>query len=235
MVATAPQLCLDCHAGIQKVIDQKVKHGAIADGASCMNCHNAHASNVENLLSALPFDQCVQCHSKDGMVDNAGVKITNMKKLLDQNKAHHAPVAAKDCSACHEPHGSENFRLLVAAYPSAFYAPFDVKSYELCFGCHNDQLVTLPETLTATRFRDGNRNLHFLHVNKSDNGRTCRACHEVHASSQNYQIRESVPYGPRAYKLKVNFVKNDNGGNCTQTCHPGRTYTNSTVPAKKGK
>ena len=235
LLQATPSLCLGCHTGISAAMGQKVKHAAVTEGANCMNCHDPHASNVEHLLTRLPFDQCVQCHGKDGVTDKDGVKLTNMKALLEQNKVHHGPVAQKDCSACHQPHGSQTFRLLIAPYPSTFYAPFDAKTYELCFGCHDEKLVTAEKTTTATRFRDGDRNLHFLHVNKPDRGRTCRACHEVHASQKNYQIRESVPFGSKGYLLKVNFEKRADGGNCTQTCHTGRSYTNAALPQAKAK
>lgn len=235
LLSPAPGLCLDCHSGIAAMMSQKVKHTAVTDGASCMNCHNPHASNVEYLMSRLPFDQCVQCHGKDGVTDAAGVKLTNIKALLEENKVHHGPVAQKDCTACHQPHGSQTFRLLIAAYPSTFYAPFNARDYEMCFGCHDEQLVTAEKTTTATRFRDGDRNLHFLHVNKPDRGRTCRVCHEVHASQRVYQIRESVPFGRNGYLLRVNFEKNAAGGNCSQTCHTARTYTNAAPAQAKAK
>jgi len=59
-------------------------------------------------------------------------------------------------------------------------------------------VVTEPETRTLTNFRDGARNLHFLHVNKAVRGRTCRACHEVHASKQPRQSGTASPTAPRA-------------------------------------
>jgi predicted CXXCH cytochrome family protein len=234
--APPPTLCFGCHSGIEQLTNSEVKHSAaVTEGKACINCHTTHASNVEHLLTRLAFDQCVQCHDKDDTKDEKGVALTNIKKLLDSNLTHHGPVAQKDCSACHEPHGSKNFRLLIAAYPSSFYAPFDAKTYEMCFGCHEETLATTQKTTTATRFRDGDRNLHFLHVNKPDRGRTCRACHEVHASQKVYQIRESVPFGTKGYLLKVNFEKKADGGNCTQTCHTARSYNNSgaaPTPAK---
>ncbi|HET9754102.1 MAG TPA: cytochrome c3 family protein [Myxococcales bacterium] len=235
LLRPAPALCLECHTGITAMMNLQVKHAAVTQDASCMNCHDPHASNVEHLLSRLPFDQCVQCHGKDGITDSAGAKLTNIGTLLEQNKVHHGPVAQKDCSACHQPHGSAIFRLLRAPYPATFYAPFEVKTYEMCFGCHDEQLVTAERTTTATRFRDGDRNLHFLHVNKPDRGRTCRACHEVHASQKVYQIRESVPFGSRGYLLKVNFVKRADGGDCTQTCHTARAYSNVAPAAVKAR
>jgi predicted CXXCH cytochrome family protein len=226
--------CTSCHPAIQNAVKSSaVKHEAVTTGRKCLNCHNPHASNVEKLLTALPFDQCVSCHSQDGLKDDKGVVLTNFKKLLQQNKVHHAPVEAKDCSACHKVHGGENFRMLVAEYPAKFYAPYDANNYALCYGCHNDKVVSEPETTTLTNFRDGSRNLHFVHVNKPDRGRTCRACHEVHASPNAHQLRESVPYGPKGWLLRVGYEQTPTGGTCARTCHDTKSYTNkTTTPAQ---
>lgn len=225
-----PGLCLRCHDGIQKKMNLPVKHNALTDGAACANCHEPHASNVEKLLKRLPFDLCVNCHSKDKMTDESGNKLTNIKDLLDKNKVHHSPVADKDCSACHTPHGGEKFRLLIESYPAKFYSGFSAGNYALCFGCHDEEAMRAPETTSATNFRHGKRNLHYLHVNKAERGRTCRACHEVHASKQAFQLRDGVPYGKKGWILKMNFSKNPNGGTCAKTCHAAKTYVN-----RKGK
>ena len=91
-------------------------------------------------------------------------------------------------------------------------------------------MVKDAKTTTLTKFRNGDQNLHFVHVNKDERGRTCRACHEVHASKQPHQIRDAVPYGHTGYLLKVNFTKTDTGGQCAETCHVTRSYTNVIVP-----
>jgi predicted CXXCH cytochrome family protein len=229
-------LCFSCHESIKTLVTQsKVKHGVIATDAKCLNCHNPHAANVEHLLVSLPFDLCVNCHGADGMKDSMGKPLTNFKTLLAENPQHHGPVAAKDCSACHNPHGTEHFRLLSFEYPAQFYSPYDPKLYALCFECHEETVVANPETTTLTQFRDGNRNLHHLHVNKQERGRTCRACHEVHASKQPHQIRAAVPYGSKGWMLKINFTPTPTGGSCEKTCHATKSYINSAVaePAPK--
>ena len=43
--------------------------------------------------------------------------------------------------------------------------------------------MTEERSKTVTDFRYGNVNLHKLHVNR-EKGRTCRACHNIHASDQ---------------------------------------------------
>jgi predicted CXXCH cytochrome family protein len=149
-----------------------------------------------------------------------------MKTLLADNPELHGPVADKDCSACHNPHGGENFRLLNHEYPAQFYSAFDPKLYALCFECHEETIVTKAETTTLTQFRNGSTNLHFVHVNKADRGRTCRACHDVHAAKQKHQLRDGVPYGSKGWILKLNYTKTPNGGSCEKTCHESRSYTN---------
>jgi predicted CXXCH cytochrome family protein len=219
-------LCTKCHVGIRaQVMAGKVKHGAITKDKKCSNCHNPHAANIEKLLIALPFNLCVNCHSKDGMASTDGQPMTNYRKLLDENKVWHNPVKAKDCSACHRTHGGENFRLLVAPYPEKFYASYEKKTYALCYGCHNDKVVSAAETTTLTAFRDGSKNLHFTHVAR-ERGRTCRACHEVHAAKQEKRIRDAVPYGPTGWQLNIGFTKTATGGSCTKTCHDTKTYNN---------
>jgi predicted CXXCH cytochrome family protein len=223
------KLCTSCHAGIgAQVAAAKVKHFAIEKGKKCGNCHNPHAANIERILIALPFNLCVACHSQDGMTSADGKPMPNFKKLLAENPVWHDPVKAKDCSACHRTHGGPNYRLLVGAYPEAFYAPFDKKSYALCFGCHNEKVVTEKVTTTLTGFRDGSRNLHYTHIVK-DRGRTCRACHEVHAAHQPRRIRDNVPYGPKGWRLNIGYEKTPTGGNCTKTCHAETSYNNRTM------
>lgn len=236
LVEDAGTLCLSCHTTISNLVSSaKVKHDALTMGGGCVNCHNPHASNVEHLLNRLAFDLCVNCHSQDGLKDQDGKPLTNMKKLLAENAEQHGPVAGKDCSACHTPHGGDNFRLLTKEYPAQFYSPYDPKLYGLCFDCHEESIVKDPQTTTLTKFRNGSQNLHYVHVNKEERGRTCRACHEVHASHQKHQIRDAVPYGKNNYLLKINYTPTPTGGTCARTCHPTKSYTNSVIALEPKK
>jgi len=222
-------LCQSCHEEIKKTaLESTVKHDALTTGDKCVNCHNPHGANVEHLLVQLPMPLCLQCHGKDDVLDHNGKKLTNMTKLFADNPHQHGPVAAQDCGSCHMTHGSNNFRLLTNAYPAAFYSSYDAQNYALCFGCHDEKAFTSPQTGELTQFRDGNKNLHYVHVNRSV-GRTCRACHDVHASEQEHQIRNAVPYGPKGWMLKINYTKTETGGSCAKTCHATRSY-NNTVP-----
>lgn len=226
LIKDTRSLCLGCHDPIKESVDGKVKHQPVSTGKQCINCHNPHSSNVQALLIALPFDLCQKCHGAAAVKDEAGKQLTNFTKLLAENPVHHAPIAKKDCSACHQVHGGENFRLLQNPYPAEFYAPYDPKNYALCFECHNPEIAKTEHTDKLTRFRDGTRNLHYLHINR-EKGRTCRACHEVHASKQPHQIRDGVPYGSSGWVLKVNFTPTANGGSCAKTCHATKAYDNT--------
>lgn len=229
-----PKLCYQCHSDIQAVTKgAKVKHGAVTEGKSCLNCHNPHASSVQRLLVQLPYDVCVSCHGVTGLKDDQGHPLTNIKTLLQENPNWHGPVKGKDCSSCHRPHGSEHFRLLVKAYPKEFYASYDPANYELCFMCHNRRILTEPQTTTLTEFRDGKRNLHYLHVHKQERGRTCRACHDIHATKQSHQIRDGVPYGSSGWILPINYTETAEGGQCARTCHTARSYNNGSGQPKK--
>ncbi len=220
-------LCTNCHDKIGKIASNaKVKHKALSTGAQCSNCHNPHGSAVEKLLLQLPFDLCLSCHNVDTMTDVNGKKLQNIKTLLDNNKVRHGPVRSKDCSGCHETHGSDHFRLLEEDYPAEFYAPYDARTYALCFSCHNDEAFSTAQTSTLTKFRNGTTNLHYVHLHQSGRGRTCRACHEVHASNQKNQIRSGVPYGSGGWMLKLNYKETATGGSCEKTCHAEKTYVN---------
>ena len=39
--------------------------------------------------------------------------------------------------------------------------------------------MVLKQESTITSFRDGQRNLHVVHVNRDDKGRTCKTCHDM--------------------------------------------------------
>jgi predicted CXXCH cytochrome family protein len=223
MLATnSPELCLNCHKDKKEQLSSvSVKHKALEIERTCLNCHDAHSSNIAMNLTMEPMDICLSCHDRE--YKNPGGKvIMDIKKWLAENTDHHGPIKQKDCSGCHNPHGSSNFRMLRSPYPPTFYKGFAIENYNLCFSCHEKNIVLNPETTKLTNFRNGNENLHFRHVNKPIKGRTCRACHETHASNFPKHIREAVPFG--AWELPVNYQKTETGGNCTPGCHKFKKY-----------
>ena len=224
----APDMCFSCHEEIQTTVQaSKHQHNAVSEPGGCLNCHTPHASSVRPLLVDVPTTLCLTCHAEP-----LGVTINEvLPAFIDQIKDKtylHGPIKENDCGGCHMTHGSDHFRILAAEYPAGFYTSFDETKYELCFGCHEKTLVQTSTTDDLTDFRNGNQNLHFLHVNKEDRGRTCRACHQTHASNQLKHIRKSVPYG--GWKnLPINFSKTDTGGLCDPGCHLPKGYDRRTA------
>ncbi len=218
----APELCYGCHTDIEEWVGKiSNQHGAIFKDKSCLNCHEPHVSNIPKILSKPPMELCLSCHDQDRKT-KSGVVITNIKKLLKENSEHHGPIKQKDCSACHNTHGSDYFRMLREHYPATFYEPFSVQNYGLCFSCHEDAIVRDMETTTLTNFRNGKMNLHFKHVNKPSKGRVCRSCHQTHASNYPKHIREAVPFG--SWEVPLNFNKTETGGSCLPGCHKLKKY-----------
>lgn len=217
-----PELCFNCHKDKKESIaDAPIKHAAVTEGRTCQNCHDPHMSDIEKNLILPPMDLCMSCHDKELKTPD-GALLTNIQELLTENTDHHGPIRQKDCSGCHNPHGSDNFRILRNQYPPTFYKPFMVENYSLCFGCHEKTVVLNPRTSKLTNFRNGDLNLHYIHVNKPEKGRTCRACHETHASNNPKHLRETVTFG--IFDLPLNFVKTETGGSCLPGCHQLKKY-----------
>jgi predicted CXXCH cytochrome family protein len=162
---------------------------------------------------------CIQCHresirTKDGRV------LPAVGEQIAEGKYLHGPIRQQDCTPCHAAHGSDDPRLMKAPFPRDFYVPYSKDAYALCFGCHNPEMVEKPRSRT-TGFRDGDRNLHYLHVHQ-EKGRSCRACHAEHASNNPFHIRDWVPFGQ--WKLTIQFQKTPEGGACLAGCHIPRSY-----------
>ena len=223
------KLCVTCHTEIENLITQSsIVHSPLNEGQQCETCHYGHSSVLPKLLKKSSFDMCLSCHDREITLKD-GRKLDNMVLLLKENPNYHGPIREADCSACHDPHASSHFNLLRQAYPELFYAPFDPEIYKLCFECHRSELVTSKNGQGVTQFRDGDINLHYVHVNRDTRGRTCRACHAAHASKNFAHISETIPYGQWQYKL--GFELKDDGGKCDSACHKAREYNRTkTIP-----
>ena len=241
-------LCMECH--LEKDVTLPVdiatvafKHKPIETESSCLHCHDPHATIFENHLLAEPMDLCLQCHNQK-VTAYDGTELINIEKLLQSNTNHHGPIKERNCSGCHSPHGSNYYRILLDKYPKDFYTEvFEADDFQLCFTCHESTLLQDKETTTLTNFRDGKINLHSLHVNKPGKGRTCRACHEIHASNNFNHIRDSVPFGKINWSLQIRYealytnIKTGDpcntpssscvksGGTCV-ACHDKKSYNN---------
>lgn len=221
LLNTPPDLCFDCHSDIQEIAEgAKTPHGALKLKGSCIRCHDPHASDFDKQLKKQNMELCLTCHNRKRKTPTGWTM--NMEKHLKENPEHHGPILMEECTPCHSPHGSNNWRMLRRKFPSTFYAPFKEENYALCFGCHDKELVTSKLTSSDTGFRNGEKNLHFVHVGNPEKGRRCVVCHDVHGSKGPKHIRESALFG--TWHIPINFTINDDGGKCAPGCHFPRAY-----------
>ena len=205
-------LTAGCHDDVKDhLATAPVKHDAMTADRSCAACHDAHASTEPHLLAARTDNVCGTCH-------------TEMKQTLASSQFLHGPVRVGNCSACHDSHGGEHAGLLDRSFPDTFYTRFDVKKYDLCFTCHEANAVLASKTTTLTNFRDGEVNLHFVHVNRDDKGRSCKTCHELHGSNLPNHMADSVPFEGSKWAMPIEYRKGDAGGSCTPGCHETKSY-----------
>lgn len=183
-------------------------------------CHVPHASAIAANLKKPQLELCLDCHDKPIRAGRS--VLVDLESQLAAKPNWHEPVREGACSDCHDPHGSVHFRLLRKPFPERFYAPFKAREYGLCFSCHEVAMVTSRRTRSETGFRNGSKNLHFLHVNRNPRGRSCRACHEIHAADNPLQVRNSVPFG--SWTMPINFTQHETGGSCLPGCHQMREY-----------
>ncbi len=212
-----PQLCFDCHDDIEDSVDNmSTVHEPLNDEASCLSCHSPHASDSATLLDEEPPDLCFNCHDR-----RANEKIRAVEEKVRRGVHVHPPAADGECVDCHEPHGSDVQHLLSSAFPGGHYAVGDVSTFALCFDCHDEDLLNAKSTTTATEFRDGDRNLHYVHVNR-EKGRSCVLCHDAHGSDFPHMIAGKVPFGD--WQLPLNYLQTSDGGSCAPGCHEERSY-----------
>ncbi len=216
-------LCLMCHADKEVLITTaKNKHGAINRPRACQECHDPHGTGQPKMIKAATVkDLCLNCHNETLKRDEDGAKLINMAKHLAENPDWHGPIQWGDCAMCHNPHGSNNFRMLKKPFPPTFYASFDKNNY-ICFECHEPKKIMEPKTTEYTNFRNGDVNLHYVHVNKKK-GRTCRACHDFHGTKDYpHHLRKKTKFG--RINFPIRYIETPTGGSCAPACHARRYY-----------
>lgn len=207
-----PKLCFGCH---DEVPAGAHLHSPVADG-ECGACHLPHNAPRSKLLAKPAPELCYDCHDGPG-----------------EKKSVHAPVADGECLECHAGHASAQEGLLTKGYNRERYVDFSEKAYELCFGCHEASSFS-ESSQESTGFRDGSRNLHYLHsVGKLEAGKyrieknrkriSCSGCHLVHAADQEKLIRGSQQRGAMTL-YTIRFTRTEDGGTCVVGCHKPQEY-----------
>ncbi len=206
-----------CHADMGK---KKYVHAVGVDVKHCSKCHEV-LNEGEHNFRKIPENTrslCMKCHSQEFAkpADIKGLPPKVIKK--DKKIIPHTPFAEGKCTECHDVHESDFQTHLKADYPEENYSSYSAGAYSLCLKCHKDfeKVMTEPRMLAGTKFRNGNLNLHFRHINRKK-GRACSICHHHHGSEQPKLIRETFLFGRKL--LDINYTKTETGGSCAAACH----------------
>ena len=220
LIQNSPDLCYDCH-DLQNTLDNaKVVHQIIYDDKGCSNCHTPHASENERLLVNNRTELCLSCHSKT--ISTEEKILANIGQYVAKGNFVHGAIDIDGCTVCHNPHASEKSLLLNGTFPDGQYAAATIENFDLCFTCHDPELMVTEFSTTATNFRNGELNLHFLHIN-GVKGRNCNVCHNVHGSVFAHLISDKVRFGN--WEMPVYFKAWENGRSCNTGCHAEKKYT----------
>ncbi len=224
LVEDPESLCLRCHADVGETIDAAVvTHRGAMPGGRCVSCHDPHAARGGAMLRDDQAAVCLSCHDKPvGATD--GRTIPDMTPLVESARHRHGPVDHGRCGLCHSAHGSTNSRLLRGKNPGLMLGGFDARNYSLCFSCHDEALVTEPDSPAVTAFRNGSQNLHSVHVLNRGRARSCSACHVVHGGRLPRLMAESSRYEGSSWKMPLGFVMTERGGRCAPGCHEPMSY-----------
>lgn len=187
-------------------------------GKPCYKCHRSKVAGPK-IHDALAGNECTPCHDTTGgdhqknhnlyaVKDRSAQLCWQCHESVAKQKSVHPIITDEGCLGCHTPHSSSSGNLLRAQVPA------------LCFKCHDNSLVTEQNTQSATGFRDGTENLHYLHAGK--NAIPCFTCHDVHASSQLHLIRPKGTNGKEA--VTITYSATEKGGTCTASCHDTLGY-----------
>jgi predicted CXXCH cytochrome family protein len=230
LASPVPALCLECHTDIDENMKQmRYVHGPMTGEESCLACHQPHASDAARLLNEPSKELCISCHTSNLKGDSAIVKNVGQSIRTAAN-VHPAAAADGGCIICHYPHYGESRNLLTASFPTTRYAAGETGNYDVCFMCHDSDLLAADSTATATAFRNGSKNLHFLHSG-GERGRNCTICHDVHASSGPVLIENSIRFGE--WQARMNFIKTETGGSCATACHGLKNYDREDAAGKE--
>ncbi|OFW05242.1 MAG: hypothetical protein A3I61_10835 [Acidobacteria bacterium RIFCSPLOWO2_02_FULL_68_18] len=149
--AEVSESCMTCHNRAEHALWDGSQHDQ--RNLTCTTCHSVHAPQGEGQIKArTQIALCSQCHRN----------VTNR-----QHRFNHMPVreAAMTCTACHNPHGSTNVRLLRTG----------TTVDELCTSCHADKRGPYL----------------WEHAPVSE---SCVTCHEPHGSNNQRMLVSKVPF-----------------------------------------
>jgi DmsE family decaheme c-type cytochrome len=98
LTAPQPTLCFQCHTDTKSAFNMPFHHKVPEGLIKCTDCHDVHGTfEKSNLRSRNDSNLiCTKCHTE----------------MRGPFVYEHTPVKSEGCMGCHNPHGSQNARLL---------------------------------------------------------------------------------------------------------------------------
>lgn len=224
LLEDASEQCLGCHDSIREASASALAtHRPGTIERRCLACHLPHASDEAALLRDRQETACLACHDREIKTDQ-GRTIPDMSPSVRDAEYRHGPVDHGQCGLCHAEHGTASAVLNGGRDPAQTLGSRDARFYTLCFDCHDAALIGVPESDAVTGFRDGDRNLHHLHVTNAGSITTCSSCHEAHGGSRPMLMAESGSFEGSDWQMPLGFTLTERGGNCAPGCHEPRSY-----------
>ncbi|WP_289053998.1 cytochrome c3 family protein [Carboxylicivirga marina] len=213
-------LCYTCHDEMySRVENDKHVHWPVINKEGCVACHSPHASDQPYFLIKDNKEVCLNCHNRTIKTDHN--KVENIARKLKKSKTVHAALEMDGCVTCHDPHTAQTGQFVKDVFPESEYTPAVADSFALCFSCHDAALIENKITSEATEFREGQVNLHYLHIN-DNKGRSCAICHDVHASNNEHLIADDFVFGQQVMAMR--YQHDADGGSCYPGCHAKKDY-----------
>lgn len=223
LLREAPTLndCAMCHSGTLRDDDAKPhRHARFEAMNQCGECHAVHAGSDDAFIRKDISQTCTSCHRLS--IRSGDRNLENIAERIKAAPVVHGAIEQGGCAACHTPHGSISPKLLRTGYPAGPYAAYQRESYNVCWACHDPQLVEAEGSQAPTAFRDGEVNLHRTHVVDLEKGRACHLCHRTHGTEAMHLVRDEISFnrwtGPLVWEPTVD------GAVCTTVCHRELSY-----------
>jgi predicted CXXCH cytochrome family protein len=213
--------CAECHADFLEASRQMpFRHRFFDPETECGSCHYAHRSMDGKYLRENLTESCLTCHDLPIQVE--GRVLENLARELREAPYVHEAMKEKSCAVCHTPHGARQSSLLRTGYPAGKYEAYDPQQYALCWQCHDSALVEDVKGVGVTQFRNGETNLHRVHVADLRQGRACHICHAPHAAENRHLLRTQIRFKNWVAPLEMHVSAD--GGSCRTPCHQERAY-----------
>ncbi len=158
----APDTCFQCHLDKKGEFSLPHTHPVLEGHVTCVDCHDVHQGNAirgGGAALASSTETCLRCHTQQ-----AGPFVYA-----------HGAIREEGCTACHNPHGTVNDKMLVA------------RDANLCLRCH---LAQLTPGYNIGGYKSGGAHANAVGSRLSEGTCWSAGCHEdVHGSNVNASLR----------------------------------------------